>query len=68
VVNITDKLCTKQGNMGLKSAVYNQERFQIKRGFKSREVSNQERVIMARVRQDIDLDDAFFVSFQINKN
>jgi hypothetical protein len=27
---ITDNLCTKQENMGLKSASYNQERFQIK--------------------------------------
>ena len=24
-VNITDNLCTKQGNVGLKSVVYNQE-------------------------------------------
>ena len=31
-VNIADNLCTKQGNVGLKSAVYNQERFQIKSG------------------------------------
>ena len=30
VVNITDNLCTKKGNMGLKSAFSNQERFQIK--------------------------------------
>ena len=32
VVNITDNLCTKQGNVGLKSAAYDQEWFQIKRG------------------------------------
>ena len=31
-VNITDSLCTKQENLGLKSAVYNQEWFQIKSG------------------------------------
>ena len=31
-VNITDNLFTKQGNVGLKSAVYNQEQFQIKNG------------------------------------
>ena len=29
-LSITDNLCTKQGNVGLKSAVYYQERFQIK--------------------------------------
>ena len=33
VVNITDNLCTKQGNSSIKSAVYNQERCQIKNGF-----------------------------------
>ena len=32
VVNITDNLSTKQGNLGLKSTVYNQEQFQIKSG------------------------------------
>ena len=32
VVNITDNLCTKQENMHLKSAVYNQEQFHIKKG------------------------------------
>ena len=32
VVDITDNLCTKQGNLGLKSRVYNQEQFQIKSG------------------------------------
>ena len=26
MVNVTDSLCTKQGNVGKKSAVYNQER------------------------------------------
>ena len=31
-VNITDNLCTKQGNSSKKSVVYNQERFQIKSG------------------------------------
>ena len=30
--NITDNLCTKQGNSSKKSAVYNQEQFQIKSG------------------------------------
>ena len=30
--NITDNLCTKQGNSSIKSAVYKQERFQIKSG------------------------------------
>ena len=32
-----------------KTAVYNQERFQIKSKFKSRVVSNQERVIVAHI-------------------
>jgi len=36
VVNITDNLCTKQENLGLKSAVSNQVRFEIKSGLKSR--------------------------------
>ena len=31
--NITNNLCNKQGNSSKKSAVYNQERFQIKSGF-----------------------------------
>ena len=31
-LNITDNLCTKQGNVGLKSTVYNQDRFQVKSG------------------------------------
>ena len=31
-VNIADNICTKQGNVGLKSAVYNQEQFQTKIG------------------------------------
>ena len=30
VFNITDNVCIKQGNVGLKFAVYNQEQFQIK--------------------------------------
>ena len=30
--NITDNLCTKQGNSSKKSTVYNKERFQIKSG------------------------------------
>ena len=33
VVNITDNLSTKQGNLGQKLTVYNQEQFQIKSGF-----------------------------------
>ena len=36
VVNITDNLCTKQENLGLKFAVSNQVRFEIKSGLKSR--------------------------------
>ena len=32
--NITDNLCSKQGNSSIKSVVYNQERFQIKSGLK----------------------------------
>ena len=32
-INITANLCTKQGNVSLKSAVYNQERFQIMTGY-----------------------------------
>ena len=39
-VDLTDNLCTKQGNVGLKSGVYNQDQFQIKSGFKSREGYN----------------------------
>ena len=39
-VDLTDNLCTKQGNVGLKSGVYNQDQFQIKSGFKSREAYN----------------------------
>ena len=35
-VDLTDNLCTKQGNVGVKSEVYNQEPFQIKSAFKSR--------------------------------
>ena len=31
-LNIINNLCTKQENWGLKSAVYNQEGFQIKSG------------------------------------
>ena len=31
VANITDNLCTKQENSSIKSMVYNQEQFQIKR-------------------------------------
>ena len=31
-VDITEKLCTKQGNSSKKSVVYNQDRFQIKSG------------------------------------
>ena len=34
-VNITDNLCTKPGNVSLKSAVYNQEGFKSRSGYNS---------------------------------